>query len=162
MRSQKKREGESSLRRKVWAHSWLKQSHNQAKRCYSHSFTSSKRKKRREPEPKKEFKHSILWNYKPWLNEMLMRFMLVILFFWLPVKVFLFLSSFHWFSRSLNAHWPTNRLCHAVTATQKNSFRNANFYVIFCIERAHTQKPSQKNAQKFYQIATRGRKIKTK
>lgn len=47
-------------------------------------------------------------------------------------------------SRSLDAHWPTNRLCHAVTATKKKSFRNANFCVIFCFKRAHTNKNEQK------------------
>lgn len=64
-------------------------------------------------------------------------------------------------SRSLDAHWPTNRLCHAVTATKKIHFVMPIFALYF-VSNVRIRKKRAKNAQKFYQITTRGRKIKIK
>lgn len=64
-------------------------------------------------------------------------------------------------SLCLNAHWPTNRLCHAVTAT-KNPFRNSpktknvtlHFPFSTCVLWTQTQNATttKKMFQKFYQI----------
>lgn len=50
-------------------------------------------------------------------------------------------------SRSLDAHWPTNRLCHAVTATKKNHFVMPIFALYF-VSNVRIRKKTSKKCSK--------------